>query len=105
MDTALITATAAGVGSMVGAASSIATTWITQHSQNARAHAEWRQSEREALFKEFISEASRLAVDALTHSMECPDSIMKLYGILSCIRLVSGHEVVRQGEACCRQIV
>ena len=29
---------------------------------------------------------------------------MKLYGLLSCIRLVSGQEVVRQGEACCHQI-
>jgi hypothetical protein len=37
--------------------------------------------------------------------MEHPDSIMKLYSILSCIRLVSGQEVVREGEACCRQIV
>ena len=105
MDSALVTATAAGLGSLIGATASIATTWITQHTQNMRAHAEWRQREREALFKEFITEASRLAIDALTHSMECPDSIMKLYGVLSCIRLVSGPEVVRQGEACCRRIV
>ncbi len=105
MDSAFVTATAAGFGSLFGAAASIATTWITQRSQDIRAHAEWRQREREALFKEFITEASRLAIDALTHSMECPDSIMKLYGILSCIRLVSGQEVVRQGEACCRRIV
>jgi hypothetical protein len=105
MDTALITATAAGIGSMVGAAASISTTWITQRTQSMRAFSEWRQRERETLFKEFISEASRLAVDALTHSMEQPDAIMKLYGILSCIRLVSGSEVVRQGEACCRRIV
>jgi hypothetical protein len=105
MDTALITATAAGLGSIVGAAASIATTWITQRTQSMRAIAEWRQRERETLFKEFINEASRLAIDALTHSMECPDSIMKLYGILSCIRLVSGTDAVRQGEACCRRII
>ena len=30
---------------------------------------------------------------------------MTLYGVLSCIRLVSGEEVVRRGEACCRRIV
>ena len=105
MDSALVTAAAAGLGSLFGAAASIATTWITQHTQNIRALAEWRQREREALFREFITEASRLVIDALTHSMECPDSIMKLYGVLSCIRLVCGHEVVRQGEACCRRIV
>jgi len=105
VDSALVTATAAGLGSLIGATASIATTWITQHTENIRAHAEWRQREREVLFREFITEASRLAIDALTHSMECPDSIMKLYGVLSCIRLVSGQEVARQGEACCRRIV
>jgi hypothetical protein len=65
---------------LIGAAASISTTWITQRSQNLRAHAEWRQCEREVLFRELIAEASRLAIDAVTHSMECPDSIMKLYG-------------------------
>ena len=105
MDSALVTATAAGLGSLIGAAASITTTWITQHTQNIRTHSEWRQREREALFKQFVTEASRLAVDALTHSMERPDAIMNLYGLLSCIRMVSGQEVVREGEACCRRIV
>ena len=105
MDSTLVTATAAGLGSLVGAAASIATTWITQRTQSVRAHAEWQHRERETLFKEFITEASRLAIDALMHSMEGPDSIMKLYGVLSCIRLVSGEEVVGQGEACCRRII
>ena len=105
LDSALLTATAAALGSLVGAAASIATTWITNRTQSVRAHAEWRQREREALFKEFIAEASRLAIDALTHSMERPDAIMKLYGVLSCIRLLSGQEVVEEAEACCRRII
>ena len=61
--------------------------------------------EREALYKEFITEASRLTVDAVAHSLERPDQLMALYGILGCIRLISGEEVVRQGEACCRRII
>jgi hypothetical protein len=89
----------------MGAAASIATTWIAHRSQSIRAYAEWRQREREALFTEFITEASRLAIDALTHSMERPDAIITLYGVLSRVRLVAGQEVVRQGEACCRRIV
>ena len=105
MDPTLLTATAAGLGSLLGAAASIATTWITQRTEHLRANAEWRQREREGLFKEFITEASRLALDALTHSMERPDAIVNLYGILSCIRLVSGQEVIGQGEACCRRII
>lgn len=105
MDATLVTVIAAGLGSVIGAAASITTTWLTQRNQDLRASAEWRQRERETLFKEFIIEASRLAIDAVMHSMEGPDSIMKLYGVLSCIRLVSGQDVVRQGEACCRRIV
>ena len=105
LDTTLITATAAGLGSLLGAGASIATTWITQRTQSTRAYAQWRQQEREALYKEFITEASCLTIDALMHSLERPDPIIKLYGVLSRIRLVSGHEVVRHGEACCRRII
>ena len=70
-----------------------------------RAHSEWKLRQRESLYKEFITEASRLAVDALAHCLERPDQLMALYGILSRIRLMSGDEVVRQGEACCRRIM
>ena len=105
LDTTLITASAAGIGSLLGATASLTTTWLTHRSQSQRAYAEWRQREREAIYKEFITEASCLTVDALLHSLERPDPIMKLYGVLSRIRLVSGQDVVRQGEACCRRII
>jgi hypothetical protein len=105
MDSTVVTAMAAAMGSLVGATASIATTWITQHTQNIRANSEWKLRERESLYRQFITEASRLAVDALAHSLEGTDQLMALYGILSCIRLMSGEEVVRQGEACCRRIM
>jgi hypothetical protein len=105
MNSTVLTAMAAALGSLVGATASIATTWITQRTQTIRAHSEWKLRERESLYKEFITEASRLAVDALAHSLEQPDQLMALYGILSRIRLMSGEEVVCQGEACCRRIM
>lgn len=105
MESTIVTGMVAALGSVVGATASITTTWITQRTQSIRATAEWRLRERETLYKEFIAEASRLTIGALTHSMEDPDEIMKLYGILSCIRLMSGPEVVREGEACCRRII
>ena len=105
MNSTIVTATAAALGSLVGAAGSIATTWIAQRTQSIRANSEWKLRERESMHKEFITEASRLAVDALAHSLERPDQLMALYGILSCIRLMSGEQVVRQGEACCRRII
>jgi hypothetical protein len=105
MEITIITATAATLGSLVGGAASIATTWITQRTQRIQSHAEWKLREREAMYKQFITEGSRLAVDALTHSLESADQIMTLYGVLSCIRLMSSQEVVRQGETCCRRII
>jgi hypothetical protein len=104
MNATVVTATAAAIGSLVGATASIATTWITQRTHIIRSNSEWKLREREFLHKEFITEASRLTVDALAHCLERPDQLMALYGILSCIRLISGDEVVRQGEACCRRI-
>ena len=105
MNSTVVTAMAAALGSLLGAAASIATTWITQRTQTIRAHSEWKLRERESLYKEFITEASRLAIDALAHSLEQPDKLMALYGVLSCIRLMSGEAVVREGEACCRRIM
>jgi hypothetical protein len=105
MDSSIVTATAAALGSLVGATASITTTWITQRTQILRTNEEWKLRERESLYKDFITEASRLTIDALTHSMEHPDQMVTLYGILSRIRLISGQEVMQQGEACCRRII
>ncbi len=100
MNSTVVTAMAAALGSLVGATASIATTWITRRAETIRAHSEWKLRVRESLYNEFITEASRLAVDAVAHCLERPDQLMALYGILSRIRLISGEEVVRQGEAC-----
>ena len=105
MESTVVTAMAAALGSLVGATASIATTWITQRTQTIRANSEWKLRERESLYKEFITEASRLAIDALAHSLEEPNQLIALYGILSSIRLMSGEEVLRHGEACCHRIM
>ena len=105
MDSSLITATAAAVGSLMGATASILTTWITQRTPTTLAQTEARLRDRESLYGEFITEASRLTVEAFGHSWEQPDSLVKLYGILGRIRLVAADPVLAAGEACCRQIV
>ena len=105
MESTVVTAMAAALGSLVGATASIATTWITQRTQTIRANSEWKLRERESLYKEFITEASRLTIDALAHSLEEPNQLIALYGILSSIRLMSGEEVLRHGEACCHRIM
>lgn len=105
MDSSLVTACAAVLGSLVGATASIATTWIAQRSQTAHAHKEAKLRDRELLYGEFITEASRLTIDALSHSLEKPEAFVKLYGTLGRIRLVSSEPVLVAAEACCAQIV
>ena len=105
MDSTLITAIAAALGSLVGAAASIGTTWITQRMRTIHEKTEGRLRDRESLYGEFITEASRLAVDALDHSLERPDKLVTVYGILGRIRLVAGEMVLAEAECCCRRIV
>jgi hypothetical protein len=105
MDSTVLTATAAALGTLVGATATIAATWITQRTQTTRANSEWKLRERESLYTEFISEASRLAVDATLHSLERPDQLVALYGLLSRPRLIASDEVLKEAEDCVRRIV
>jgi hypothetical protein len=105
MDATFITAVAAACGSLVGAAATVVTTWITQHTQRAQAQREAKLRNREALYGEFITEASRLTVEGLSHSLERPDTFVKLYGITGRIRLVATDAVLAGAEACSRQII
>lgn len=101
----MVAALAAGLGSLVGAAASIGAAWLTQRTQTVREYTEWKLRERQSLYGEFITEASRLTVDALLHSLERPETLVTLYGLMGRIRLLSGDEVLRQAEDCCRRIV
>jgi hypothetical protein len=105
MESTLITAMAGVFGSLVGASASIGTTWLTKRTEIVRTTAERKLRERESLYNQFLTEASRVAVHALTHSFEGPDQIVALYGILSRIRLVASNAVVREGEMCCMRIL
>jgi hypothetical protein len=105
MDSTIITATAAACGSLVGAAATIVTTWITQRTQRVHAEREEKLRNREALYGDFITEASRLTVDGLCHSLERPDRFVKLYGIAGRIRLAATDPVLAAAEMCIRQII
>lgn len=105
MDSAIVTAMAATLGSLVGASASLTTTWLTQRTQRIRANTEWRLRERQALYEAFITEASRMSIDGLVHALEKPDQLIALYGILGRIRLMSGDVVLHTAEEVCHRIV
>jgi hypothetical protein len=105
MDSTIVTAVAAACGSLVGAAATIVTAWITQRTQRVQAEREERLRNHQTLYGEFITEASRLTVEAFSHSLERPDTFVKLYGIIGRIRLVATDSVLDAAEACIRQII
>jgi hypothetical protein len=105
MDPNIITGLAGVLGSVTGASAAIATTWISQKSQTIRERAKWETRQRETLYGDFITEGSRLAVDAWDHSLDRPETLVKRYAALGRIRLVSSDAVLATAEAYCKRIV
>ena len=105
MESNLITALAGVLGSVTGASAAIATTWIAQKSQTVRERAKWETRRRETLYGDFINEASRLIADAFDHTLDNPETVVKLYAILGRIRLVSSEAVLVAAEEVSDRIV
>src|SRR5258706_11506158 len=98
MDPAILSATFALAGSLIGGISTLAASWITQRGQ-LRAQALIHESaKRETLYAEFISEASKRRADAWSHHAESPEVIAGLYSGVALMRLSSSGEVVRHAE-------
>jgi hypothetical protein len=70
-----------------------------------RSQTEGKRRERAGLYGEFVMEASRLTAEALSHSLEQPGAVAKLYGILARIRLVAADRVLAAAEVCSRRII
>jgi hypothetical protein len=94
MEAAYISALSALAGSAIGALSSLATTWLAQNAQNRLAYLNQQRAKREALYSEFIDEASRLFTDALSHEMEDISKVVHLYSIQHKIKLFASPEIV-----------
>jgi gas vesicle protein len=62
-----LSALAALVGTFVGGITSIATSWLGQQRQTKELRRARAKAEMQALYKQFILEASKLYTDALEH--------------------------------------
>ena len=104
MDTALLGAMSAVLGSLVGGSASVATTWIAQKTISKRdlAHEELRK--REALYGEFIGECAKLLMDAFGHSLQKPETLLPAYALANRIRLCASPAVLAQAEHLLRRI-
>ena len=105
MDQNLITAMAAVLGSLSGASAAVATTWISQKSQTIRERAKSETRKREVLYGDFITEAPQRLANAFDHSLDSPETLVKLGAILGRIRLVSSDAVLTAAEECFDRII
>ena len=90
MDPAILSATAALVGSLVGGVSTFAAYWLTQRVQLRAQALMKRHAEREALYAEFIVEASKRLADAWSHHAESPDVVAVLFSAIERMRVYIG---------------
>jgi hypothetical protein len=89
LDPAYISALAALTGAAIGGLTSFATSWLTQRTQLRHAQREAEKAELKALYGDFITEASRLYGDALTHQTEEITGLVGLYAMVGRMRLAS----------------
>ena len=98
MDPAILSATAALVGSLVGGVSTFAAYWLTQRVQIRAQGLMKRHAERETLYAEFIVEASKRFADAWSHHAESPEVVAGLFSAVERMRLTSSDAVIVAAE-------
>ncbi len=104
MDTATIGALSAVLGSLIGGTATAATSWMSQRALNRSKQIKDEMKRREALYGEFISECAKLAVDALAHSLEKPETLLPAYALLNRIRLCASPAVLAEAENVLRRV-
>ena len=105
MDPAVVSALSAVLGSIVGGSASIATAWFTQKTQGRRELIRAEIQKREGLYAEFISECSKLALDALDHTPDNPEAFTNVYALENRIRLISSDAVVDAASQVIKRIL
>ena len=104
MDTAIVTAMAGVLGSLVGGSATVAATWVTQRTLSKRELIRTEIRRREALYGEFIRECSARVLESFENTLEKPEALLHIYELLNRIRLCASDAVLAQAEATLRFI-
>ena len=104
VDSAMISATAALIGSLIGGVASLTASWMTQRLQLRIQATIHEAAKRENLYAEFIIEASQRLADAWSHHAESPEVIAGLYSAVQRMRLASSDQVIRLADRVIREV-
>jgi len=105
MDGAPISALAALAGSVVGGLTALGTSWLTQQAQARLQENARDRTAREALYSDFIVEASRLIGDAWVNDKPEMSKLIGLYAMVSRMRVRSSARVIETAEKIALTIV
>ena len=98
MDPAYLPAVAALAGSAIGGLTSLAASWVTQRVQVSAQQLAHHVSRREDLYNDFIDEASNSYADALQHTEVDVTKTVRLYALVSRMRMLSSRGVIERAD-------
>jgi hypothetical protein len=98
MDTAIVTAMAGVLGSLVGGSVTVAATWVTQRTLSKRELIRTEIRRREALYGEFISECSKRVIDSFERTLDTSENLLSMYELLNRIRLCASDTILHEAE-------
>jgi len=99
MDAAILPTAAALFGSMIGGTATFAASWLTQQRQLRIQTLAERALKLEAVYSDFIVEASKRITESWSQHAERPEVVANLYSALERMRLISSDGVVRAAES------
>jgi hypothetical protein len=100
-----IPAVSALAGSMIGGVTSLTAAWLTQSHQATAERLTQEKTRRQKLYKDFIEETSRLYADALGHSKAEICDFVKVYALISRMRVLSNMQTVEKADMVVKMIV
>ena len=105
MDSAYVSAFAALAGAGIGGATSFATSWMTNWAQTRTQRLVHKIERLEDLYKNFLEEASRFYADSLVHETTDVSQLIRLYVMISRMRILSAPPTLQNADKVARMIV
>lgn len=105
MDTAYISALAALAGSAVGGLTSLTASLLMQRAQFKAQQLAHYIGRRGDLYKDFIEDASKTFADAIEHDVADASKLVRLYALVSRMRVLSSEVVIDEADRVMRRII
>jgi len=80
-------------------------TWLTQRGKDGARTLAQEKTRKQKLYRQFISEASKLYADALVHDNSEVSALVNLYTLIGRMRISSSDAVIGKAEATARMII